>query len=97
MAAPVDGQIAEIFASLELPADWQRRIAIRASEGDGPSLDELRTKKRRLARAYADGGFSLADYEARMAAVDAEILLIESDAQVESAEVAALLRDLPAL
>ena len=97
MADRVDAQIATIIGSLELPGDWQQRIARRATQQGGPSVADLRSKKQRLARAYADGGFTLADYEARMAALDAEIRLTEVDVPVEAAEVTGLLRDLPGL
>ena len=97
MADRVDAQLAEIFGSLELPEDWRTRIAVRATQGGGANVPDLRAKKQRLARAYANGGFTLADYEARMAALDAEIRLSEADVPVEAAEVVALLSDLPGL
>ena len=97
MADRVDEQIASIIGSLELPEDWRSRIANRAAREGGTSVADLRAKRRRLARAYADGGYTLADYEARMAALDSEIRLAEADVPLEATEVAGLLRDLPGL
>lgn len=63
----------------------------------GPSLADLRERQARLARAYADGGYSLAEYEARIAAVDAGMSFAACSEPVEAEEVAGLLNDLPAM
>ncbi|MDA0365509.1 MAG: recombinase family protein [Chloroflexi bacterium] len=97
MAEAVDQQIAEIFQSLELRPDWRSRIAAQARKADGPSMDELRERRGRLARAYADGGYTLAEYEARLAALNGEIRYATASEPVEAHEVAALLGDLPTL
>lgn len=97
MSDRVDEQIAEIFRSLELRADWRSRIAALAQKADGPSMAELRDRRGRLARAYSDGGYTLAEYEARLAALDAEIAFAAGSEPVEADEVAHLLRDLPSL
>ncbi len=97
MAYLVDRQLGDIFRSLELESDWHARIASRAGNIDGPTVEELRGRRGRLSRAYAEGGFTLAEYEARLAALDAEIRHALGTVPVEMAEVGALLRDLPAL
>ena len=97
VAPPVDDQIGKVFRSIELRVDWRDAIAHAAAHDDVPSLDRLLAQKRRLARAYADGGFTRAEYETRMTALDAEIQLTERATPVEVHEVAALLDDLPAL
>ena len=97
MAHTVDEQIGEIVRSLELPTDWRKRIGGYARETDGPSVANLQERRQRLVRAYADGGFSLAEYEMRLAAFDAEIRYASTSTPVEVDEVAALLADLPSM
>ncbi len=97
VAPPIDAQVGDIFRSIELRPDWLEEIAQIAGRDEGPSRPRLVEKKKRLARAYADGGYTLADYEARMVALDAEIRLSEDATPVEVTDIAALLGDLPAL
>ena len=97
MAHTVDRQIGEIVRSLELATDWRERIAGYARETDGPSVANLQERRQRLVRAYADGGFSLAEYETRLAALDAEIRYASTSTPVEVDEVAGLLAHLPSM
>ena len=60
-------------------------------------VDVLQTRRRRLARAYADGGFTEAEYETRLAALDAEIRHASGTTPIEVYEAAELLGDLPAM
>ena len=99
MAHTVDEQIGQIIRSLELPTDWRTRIAGYARETNGPSVKSLKERKRRLVRGYVDDGFSLAEYEMRLVAIESEIRSISTStsAPVEVEEVAALLSDLPSM
>jgi len=59
----LDWQVAEIWRSIEFEPDWRVRVAeLASSEYEGPDIAELNERRRRLARAYADGGFSDAEY-----------------------------------
>jgi len=66
MAAIVDTQLQAIWESVEFAPDWRIRMAeLAAADCDGPTPQELAQQRRRLARAYADGGLS--DTELRSA------------------------------
>ena len=97
MAHAVDGQIGAILGSLELSADWRKRIAGYTVDAGERGIDSLQESRQRLVRAYADGGFSLAEYEARLAAIDVEIRHAAGTTPIEVDAVASLLSDLPAL
>jgi len=87
----------EIFRSLELCGDWRDAIASETARREGPNIDALLDQRRRIARAFGDGAYVLAEYEARLAAIDSEIEYSQHDAPVEIAKAAALLADLPTL
>ena len=99
-AETIDAQVAQILESIELPAWWDDLIA-EAAAGDEPraDVDALQTRRRRLARAYADGGFAEAEYETRLAAIDMAIRDTTNTASDGPSleEAASLIRDLPAL
>ncbi len=74
MAHVLDGQIEDIMTSISLRPDWIGRMAkITVVRNDGPSLESLKEQKRRLSRGYADGGFSDAEYGAKMAEINRRI------------------------
>ncbi len=97
VADAVDRQIAAILTSLELPDDWRSRMAGYVIGTGERSVESLQENRRRLVRAYGDGGYTLAEYEARLAAIDAEIRHAAGTTPVEVEEVAALFGDLPGL
>lgn len=97
MAHAVDEQIGAILRSLELPSDWRRQMASYTAEVGERSVESLQESRRRLVRAYGDGGYTLAEYEARLAAVDAEIRHASGTTPIEVEEVAALFGDLPGM
>lgn len=97
MAHAVDEQISAILRSLELASDWREQIAGYAVGTGERSVESLREARQRLARAYADGGFSLVEYEARLAAIDADIRHASGTTPIEAGEVAALFADLPGM
>jgi len=97
VAPPVDAQMRAIFSSIELRPDWRERITRKAAGTSGPSMTVLLERRRRLARAYADGGYTLAEYESLRTALDREIRLVDQRRPVQVEEVADLLRELPTL
>ena len=97
MAHAVDEQIGAILRSLELSSDWRQQIAGYAAGTGERSVESLREARQRLARAYADGGFALVEYEARLAAIDAELRHASGTTPIEAGEVAALFADLPSM
>lgn len=59
------------LGAIEFPKDWRDRVAEFASRRyEGPSLRSLNERRRRLARAYADGAYSDAEYRDLRTAVD---------------------------
>ena len=48
-------------------------IGLTITHSDGPSLEQLKADRRRLSRAYADGGFSDHEYAARLSEIDLRI------------------------
>jgi len=74
MAAAVDAQLQAIWESVEFAPDWRDRMAeLAAADYQGPTPNELGQQRRRLARAYADGGLTEVEYEARIAEIDERI------------------------
>ena len=62
----LDRQMATIVHSLGLRKDWRERMAKLACQGyEGPSVSDLIERRRRLSRAYADGGFGDGEYMVR--------------------------------
>ncbi len=97
VSSSIDGQIADVLRSLELREDWREHIAQLTAKEAGPSLDELRDRRRRLVRGYADGAFDEDEYEARLRAIDDQLRLAQNTTQVEIDDVAELLGDLSAM
>ena len=97
VASLVDGQVGEIFQSLELREDWKEHIARLTVKSEGPTLEELRDRRRRLVRGYADGGLNEDEYETRLKAIDDQLRLAQNTTQVELDDVGELLGDLPAM
>ena len=92
VAAPIDGQIGAIVESIQLPTDRQERMAGLAT-GERPQVNatKLQEKRRRLVRAFGDGGHSDAEYESRLAEIDRSIAAATPVAPVAVEEVAVLL------
>ena len=97
VASSIDGQVGEIFQSLELREDWKEHIARLTVKSEGPTLEELRDRRRRLVRGYADGGLNEDEYETRLKAIDDQLRLAQNTTQVELDDVGELLGDLPAM
>ena len=69
-AEDMDEQIRSIVTAVEV--DEQRVVSGAVGE---PSVDtgRLQERRKRIARAYGDGGYSESEYRARLAEIDAEI------------------------
>jgi PII-like signaling protein len=60
--------------SLEIKPDWKQQMAkIAVTSYDGPSLESLQDKRRRVVRGYVDGGYPEAEYKRRLAEIDHQI------------------------
>jgi site-specific DNA recombinase len=74
VAGVIDKQVATIVHSLELQADWKEKMAgLAVASYEGPNPEELREKRRRLGKAYADGAFTDQEYKVRLAEIDRQI------------------------
>lgn len=97
-ARRIDRQVAEIWRAVEFPADWRDRVAHIASRPyEGPDVAALGEKRRRLARAYADGAFGDGEYAVRLRTVDDQIRAATEACAPSYDDAAALLADMPAL
>ena len=98
LAERIDWQVAEIWRAVEFPADWRDRVATIASRPhEGPDVAALTEKRRRLARAYADGAFRDGEYAARVRNLDQQIRAAAEACAPSYEEAATLFADLPAL
>ncbi len=74
VADAIDRQVATIVHSLELQPDWKQKMAeLAVASYDGPNPEELREKRRRIVRAYGDGGYTDQEYKIRLAEIDRQI------------------------
>ncbi len=90
----IDAEVGEWFARVRLDRRWRERVIAAAVKGDGQkSIDALRDQRRRLARAYADGGYSEAEYTTRMNQLDAAIDAAQPDRVPQLETVAELVAD----
>lgn len=97
-AERLDWQIAEIWRSIEFEPDWRERMADLASrEYEGPDIGELHERRRRLARAYADGGFSEAEYLGLRKMLDQQLRNATMMSGLSYEEAAEIFGDMPAL
>ncbi len=98
MAAGVDEQLGAIWKSVQFSTDWRDRMAEILSAGyDGPSAEDLAENRRRIARAYADGGLNETEYEVRLAAIDKRARDVLRPSGPAFDEAAELFSDMPAL
>ena len=98
VARRIDWQVAEIWRAVEFPTDWRDRVAhIAARPYEGPDVASLGEKRRRLARAYADGAFGDGEYAVRLRTVDDQIRAATEACAPPYDDAAALLADMPAL
>ncbi len=98
MAKKVDEQIEVILTSVELQPQWRDQMARLAITRAGePDSKNLKDKRRRLSRAYADGAFNDKEYEEKLADIDASLRLTENVELPTLEEAASLFGDIPQL
>ena len=98
MAKKVDEQIEAILTSVELRPEWRDEMAqLAIASTEGPSPKELKDKRRRLSRAYADGAFNDKEYEEKLAEIDVRVRLTENVELPTLEEAASLFGDIPQL
>jgi len=98
MADPIDRQVATIVHSLKLQPDWKKKMANLAVENyDGPSPTALQEKRRRHARAYADGAYTDDEYKRRLAEIDHQIQQAISITPPDIEDAIKLFEDIPML
>jgi site-specific DNA recombinase len=96
MAQRVDEQVKAILTSVELLPEWRTEMArLVIANKEGPDPKQLQEKRRRVSRAYADGAFSDAEYEAKLAEIDASLRLTSPLELPTLEEVARLFEDVP--
>ena len=97
----LDDEIGAVFGALQVDEVLlaEAAAAVRSATLDVVEVESLQRSRRRLARAYADGGIEDLEYEARLGAIDEKLraatLAPTTAPDLEAA--AALLRDLPTL
>jgi hypothetical protein len=97
-AERLDWQIAEIWRSIEFEPDWRERMTDLASlDYEGPDIGELNERRRRLARAYADGGFSEGEYLGLRKMLDQQLRNATTLRGPSYEEAAEIFGDMPAL
>ena len=97
-ARDIDDQVGLIFGAVELrPELLEAAVAAATSHDGGVERDALVERRRRLARAYADGAFSNDEYDERAADLDARIRAATAPAASAIEDAAGLLRSLPQL
>ena len=98
MADAIDKQIETILTSVELQPGWRDRIAqLVVADHNGPDPVDLKERKRRLSRAYANMAFSDAEYETKLREIEASLRLTEQVELPTLEEAAQLFRDIPQL
>jgi hypothetical protein len=76
MAQRANEQVKAILASVEFLPEWREEMArLAVANKEGPDPKELKEKRRRLSRAYAEGAFSDAEYQAKLDEIDAQLRL----------------------
>jgi len=94
----VDRQVTTIVHSLGLRRDWRERMAkLACQDYEGPSVTELMEKRKRLARAYADGGFGDLEYQRRLSEIDGLITKAQSMKPANLEEAVTLFNNIPLL
>jgi hypothetical protein len=98
IARKVDEQLQDIITSVQLRPEWGEEMAsLTVITHEGPVPRELQEKRRRISRAYAEGAFSDAQYEARLAEIDAQLRLTIPTDLPTLEEAASLFENIPQL
>ena len=92
----IDWQIAEIIAGIDLAPNWRSRITeLVLTEHPIVELKRLAEKRRRVARAYAEGAWSQPEFEARLSEIDAQLSAAEPVESPSMEAISELLDDFP--
>ena len=98
IAEVFDKQVAMVVHSLQILPDWKQQMAkVAVTIYDGPKPEELREKRRRLVRAYGDGGYTDQEYKIRLAEIDAQITQISVLTPPDIEDAVELFSNLPIL
>jgi site-specific DNA recombinase len=98
MAGRVDDQVKEILTSVELLPEWRKEMArLAVVNKEGPDSKELQEKRRRVSRAYAEGAFSDAEFQAKLDEIDAQLRLTNPIELPTLEEAAQLFESIPQL
>jgi len=74
MAEVIDKQVATVVHSLQILPDWKQQMAqLAVTNYNGPKPEDLREKRRRLGKAYANEAFGDIEYEMRLAEIDRQL------------------------
>ena len=74
IAEVLDKQVAALVHSLDIKPDWKQQMAKAAvTTYEGPSLESLQEKRRRIVRGFVDEGYPEAEYRRRLAEIDHQI------------------------
>ncbi|MEX1022411.1 MAG: recombinase family protein [Dehalococcoidia bacterium] len=94
----IDEQIADIWRAIEFAPDWRDRMAdLTSQQYQGPNLVTLNDRRRRLARAFADGAYSDAEYLDLRTAVDEQLRAATRVVGPSYEAAAAIFEDIPAM
>src|SRR5919106_3877127 len=91
-----DQQIEAILTSVELRLQWREQMArLAVANHDGPDPKELQEKRRRISRAYAEGAFSDAEFQAKLDEIDVQLRLTNPMELPTLEEAAQLFESIP--
>ncbi len=98
VAEVIDKQVATIIHCLDLHPDWQQKMAeLAVSSHNGPNPEGLRERRRRVVRAYGDGGYTDQEYRMRLAEIDRQIERTSVVTPPAIEEAVVLFEDIPML
>lgn len=98
IAEVFDKQVAALVHSLDIKPDWKQQMArVAVTTYDGPKPDELKEKRRRLVRAYGDGGYSDQEYKTRLDEIDRLLQQASVTTPPNIEEAVELFSDIPML
>ena len=98
MAHFIDDRLGSLVEHLTVPDDWRERMLQMACKTSGaPDPARLQDLRRKIVRAYGDGGYTDAEYEEKLGEIDARIRSAKPPSVVRATEAHALLTDLQGL
>ena len=98
IAEVLDKQVATLVHSLQILPDWKRQMAnIAATIYEGPSIESLQDKRRRIVRGYVDKGYPEQEYKMRLDEIDHQIAQTTVVAPPDIEEAVELFSDIPML